>query len=129
MATGDETITLTSAVEKRVDFGPLGQVWERLITASYDADDDGPVTQALNINGILLKIVFDIPVTTTTGTTSQLLIKDNNDDTIFDSGELAEGSTYTFNLFEPLTGTIDVTYEPSAAAGSVETPTITLRGI
>ena len=32
-------------------------------------------------------------------------------------------------FFEPLTGEIDVTYEPSAAAGSVETPTITLRGI
>jgi hypothetical protein len=129
MATGDETITLTSSVDKRVEYPIDHPVWERLITASYDADDAGAVTHSEVINGILLKIIFTIPTTTTTGTTSQLLIKDNNDDTIFDSGELAEGSTYTFDVFEPLSGTIDITYEPSAAAGSAETPTVTLRGI
>jgi len=127
MATGDESATITTSLEQRGD--PKLPVWEHLITWSYDTDDTGAEVQAIELNGILLKIVFDVPATTTTGTTSQLLIKDNSDNTIFDSGELAEGSTYTFNLFEPLSGTVDVSYEPSAAAGSAETPTVLLRGI
>ncbi len=128
MATGDETGVLTSTVDKRQDFDR--PVWEHLITWSYDADDAGPVTVEVPINGVLLKIVFSVPVTTTTGTTSQLLIQDEGDNTIFDSGELAESATpYTFNLFEPLSGTIDFIYEPSAGAGSVETPTVRIRGI
>lgn len=127
MATGDESVTITSTVDNRDDYNM--PVWEHLITWTYDADDAGAETQAVNINGILLKVVFTIPATTATGTTSQLLIKDNADNTIFDSGELAENATYGFNLFEPLSGTIDVTYEPSAAAQSAETPTVTIRGI
>ena len=128
MGVDDQTITITTELDQRID--PLLPVWEHLITASYDTDDTGVATQAININGILLKVVISVPVTTATGTTSQVLIKDNNDVTIFDSGELAESATpYTFNLFEALSGSIDVSYEPSGAAGSAETPTITLRGI
>ncbi|KKN77698.1 hypothetical protein LCGC14_0358240 [marine sediment metagenome] len=128
MGVDDQTITITTELDQRID--PLLPVWEHLITASYDTDDTSVATQAININGILLKVVISVPVTTATGTTSQVLIKDNNDVTIFDSGELAESATpYTFNLFEALSGSIDVSYEPSGAAGSAETPTITLRGI
>ncbi len=128
MATGDETGVLTSFLDKRQEYNR--QIWEGLITWSYDADDAGPITVSVPINGILLKIVFSVPVTTTTGTTSQLLIKDDGDNTIFDSGELAESATpYTFSLYEALSGTVDFIYEPSAAAGSVETPTVRIRGI
>ena len=131
MATGDESVVLTSFVDRRkegdADSSP---VWELLITWSYDTDDTGAEVLAVNINGLLRKIVFTVPVTSTTGTTSQLLIKDNADNTIFDSGELAESATpYTFNVDEPLSGSIDVSYEPSAAAGSAETPTVSLRGV
>lgn len=129
MATGDESVVLTSSVDERVTESNSMPVWEHLITWSYDTDDEGAETLPIPINGLLRKIVFTIPATTTTGTTSQLLIKDNADNTIFDSGELAENATYTFNVDEPLSGTIDVSYEPSAAAGSTETPTVTLRGV
>ncbi len=128
--TGDESAVLTSSVERRNQEPNIKPVWEHVITWTYDTDDAGAETQAININGILLKVVIDIPVTTTTGTTSQVLIKDNGDHTIFDSGEQAENDTYVFSLYEPLSGTIDISIEPSAAAGTNgSTPVVTIRGI
>lgn len=130
--TGDESVVLTSSVERRNIEPNIKPVWEHVITWTYDSDDAGAETQAININGILLKVVIDIPATTTTGTTSQVLIKDNGDHTIFDSGEQAESDTvpYVFSVYEPLTGTIDVSIEPSDVAGtSGSTPVVTLRGI
>lgn len=129
-ATGDESATLTSFVERRNLEPNIKPVWEYVITWTYDSDDAGAETQSLNINGILLKVIVVIPVTTTTGTTSQVLIKDNGDHTIFDSGEQSEDATYVFSLYEPLSGTIDIVIEPSAAAGTTgSTPVVTIRGI
>jgi len=130
--TGNETSVLTSSVERRNQEPLIKPVWEHVITYTYDADDAGAVTQSIPINGILLKVIMTIPDTTTDNTTEQLLIKDNGDNTIFDSTELTEGEgvTYTFNLYEPLTGTIDIILEPSAASGdAVTTKVVTLRGI
>lgn len=128
-STGDESATITRQTDLRhnVNF----PVWDAIVTWTYDSDDAGAETQAVHINGILLKVIIDIPATTTTATTSQVLIKDDGDHTIFDSGEQAESDTvpYVFNLFEPVTGTIDIIYEPSTYAGSTETPVVTLRGI
>jgi len=131
-ATGDESSVLTSTVDRRVQEPANMPVWEHVITWTYDTDDAGAETQAVPINGILLKVVIDIPATTTTGTTSQVLIKDNGDHTIFDSGEQAESDTvpYMFSVYEPLSGTIDISIEPSAAAGtSGSSPVVTLRGM
>ncbi len=130
--TGNETSVLTSWVERRNQEPLIKPVWEHVITYTYDADDAGAVTQAFPVNGILIKVIMTIPDTTTDTTTEQLLIKDNGDNTIFDSGELTEGEgvTYTFNLFEPVTGTIDVIMEPSTFSGdAVTTKVVTLRGI
>ena len=130
MATGDEIVVLTSEVDGRMSDADRAPIWEKVITSSHDVDDEGPVTQALNLNGILQKIIVKIPATTTTGTTEQVTIKDNGDNTIFDSGEKAEDDTYFYNVHEPLSGTIDVTIEPSAAAGAGgQTITVTLRGV
>lgn len=131
-ATGNEDAVLTSSVERRNQEPLIKPVWEHVITWTYDADDAGAETQSININGILLKVIMTIPDTTTDTTTEQLLIKDNGDNTIFDSGELTEGEgvTYTFNLYEPVTGTIDIILEPSTFSGdAVTTKVVTLRGI
>lgn len=131
-ATGNEDAVLTSSVERRNQEPLIKPVWEHVITWTYDADDAGAETQSINVNGILIKVIMTIPDTTADTTTEQLLIKDNGDNTIFDSGELTEGEgvTYTFNLFEPITGTIDVILEPSAASqDAVTTKVVTLRGI
>ena len=131
MATGDESVVLTSLIDYRNVEPGIKPVWEALVTWTYDTDDAGLESLTIpELNGILLKIVISVPVTSRTGTTSQIIIKDSNDNTIFDSGEIAESATpYTFNLFEPLAGDIDISYEPSASATSAETPTALLRGI
>ncbi len=127
-----ETSVLTSWVERRNQEPLIKPVWEHVITYTYDADDAGAETYELPVNGILIKVIMTIPDTTADTTTEQLLIKDNGDNTIFDSGELTEGEgvTYTFNMFEPVTGTIDVIMQPSAASqDAVTTKVVTLRGI
>ena len=129
-ATGNEDAVLTSSVERRNQEPLIKPVWEHVITWTYDADDAGAETQELPVNGILLKVIMKLPLTTTTGTTEQLLILDNGDNTIFDSTEVGENATHTFNVYEPVTGTLDVILEPSAASGdAVTTKVITLRGI
>jgi len=129
-ATGDESATLTTSLDKRV-LNVNYPVWERVITWTYDSDDEGLETISIPLNGIVLKAILTLPDTVTDTTTSQLLIKDNGGNTIFDSGEQSEGEgvTYTFSLFEPLSGTIDLSIEPSAAYGSEESIVVTLRGI
>ena len=129
MSTGDESITLTSSVEKRNIEPNTGQVWERVVTATHDADDTGDVTQALNINGLLRRIVFKVP-SYTNSITGQLVIKDNGDNTIFDSGEKTKGATYIFSLDEPLSGTIDIVMGVSGVAGGTGADMVaTLRGV
>ena len=130
-STGDETIVLTSSVERR-NIEPLVKpVWEYVVTSTHDADDTGDVTQALNLNGLLRKVVFTVP-NFTNGITGQVQINDNGDNTIFDSGEKAKATTYTFSLDEPLSGTIDVVIGVSGATGGTADSNdmiVTLRGI
>jgi len=127
---GDESAVLTSSVERRQQEPLIKPVWEHVITWTYDLNDDGAETQSIPINGILLKVVIDIPAGD--WTEAQVIIKDNGDHTIFDSGEQLDSDTvpYAFSLFEPLSGTIDISFEPDAApGGTYEYPVVTLRGI
>ena len=104
-------------------------VWDVFTTASWDDSDANDLTQAVAINGIIQKIVFVTP-DATNSVTYQVVIKDNEDETIFDSGEQAEAATYTFSLHEPVTGTIDIVVGPSGALGATNPDaTVTLRGI
>lgn len=128
-ATGDETVVLTSSVERRNREPLIKPVWEHVITGTFDSDDTGDVTQAIPINGILLKVILTVP-NTTNASTGQVVIKDNGDNTIFDSGEQAETNTYTFNTYEPLTGMIDIVIGPSGAMGSTAGDiVVTIRGM
>ena len=122
---------LTSWVERRNQEPLIKPVWERVVTFTYASADIGTKTEALPINGILIKVIMELPVTNVGGTTEQLLILDNGDNTIFDSTEVAEENTHTFNVYEPLSGTIDLVLEPSAASTDVggTTKVVTLRGI
>jgi len=128
-ATGDETVVLTSSVEER-NLDPVSKpVWERVVTGTFDTDDTGDVTQALNINGIILKVILTVP-NTSSAPTGQVVIKDNGDNTIFDSGEQAENATYAFSIYEPVSGTIDVVIGPSGTTGTTTSDfVVTIRGI
>ena len=126
-ATGDETVALTRQTDNRKNSSY--PVWDALITATWDDDDTGDVTQAITINGIIQKVVFVTP-DATNAVTYQVQIQDNEDNVIFDSGEQAEAATYTFNLSEPVTGTIDIVIGPSGALGATNPDAVvTLRGI
>ena len=127
-----ETSVLTSWVERRNQEPLIKPVWERVVTFTYDVDDALAKTHTLPINGILLKVIMELPLTTAAGTTEQLLILDNGDNTIFDSTEVAENNTHVFDVYEPLTGLVDLILEPSAASEDVDdatTKVVTLRGI
>lgn len=129
MATGNETIVLTSSLDGRNTGPDTKPVWEEIITSIHDSDDTGDVTLARNLNGLLRKIVFKVP-SFTNSITGQVVIKDDGDNTIFDSGEQTKGATYTFNIDEPLSGSIDIVLGISGAAGgSGGDMIVTLRGV
>lgn len=123
----DEYITLNRRIDirKNVNY----PIWDVLITATYDADDTDDVTQALIINGIIQKVILHIPQFTNGSETAQVLIRDHEDRTIFDSGERADDDTYAFSLHEPITGTIDVVVGISGVTGNAVDIIVTLRGI
>ena len=132
MADGDQTIVLTSNTEAKVNQTPNQEVWEKVITATFDADDTTALSLALPFNGILRHISFAIPQTTASRT-KQLQINDNGDNTVFDTGALthvAGASTTTYAVDLPLSGTIDtvVTIEDTLGGTGVAM-VITLRGI
>ena len=128
-ADGDQSSTLTSWVSRRNQEPYIKPVWERVITGVFDSDDTTNVTETIPFNGILMKVILVAP-DGTNGITWQVEIKDNADVVVFDTGEKAEAATYTYNLFEPLSGTIDITYGPSGAIGATNPDVlIYLRGI
>jgi len=127
---GTQSISVTTNTTFATNQKRSEDVWDIVATSVHDATGDEAVTEAILFNGIIRHITITIPLTTTTGTTSQVLVKDNDDSTVFDSGELAENATHNFSVDLPLSGTIDVSVEPSAAAGAGgNTTTVALRGI
>jgi len=130
MADGDQTIVLNSKTKADQYRKRNEDVWEKVITSTFDTDDTTIASVAIPLNGILRHVTVAIPLTTTTGTTSQILIKDNGDNTVFDTGEIAENTTHNFVTDIALSGAVDVSVEPSAAAGTTgNITTITLRGV
>jgi len=117
MAAGDETVALTSDSRGTSYRKKHEDVWELVLTSTHDVDDTDDVTQAVNINGILRRIVFVIP-DSTSGCTGQLVIKDNSDNTIWDSGEKADDDTYDYHVDEYLSGEIDIVMGINKAAGT-----------
>ncbi len=127
---GTQSISVTTNTRFDINQKRTEEVWDIVATSIHDSAGDEAVTEAIPFNGIIRHITITIPDTTTDNTTSQILIKDNGDNTVFDSGELAEGATHNFSVDLPLSGTIDVSVEPSAAAGAGgNTTTVGLRGI
>lgn len=128
MAVG--AIALTSSYDRRQVDNDMWPVWEHVITGTWLNAQTGNLTQAIDINGILQEIIVSAGLNDA-DVTSQLQIKDNGNNVIFDTEELAESATpYKYNVSEPLSGTIDFVIGPSAdptASGVIIK--VTLRGI
>ncbi len=125
-ATGDETASITSSSNEPSRTSP---VWERVVTAVYDADDTGNVTTTVNLTGILLKVILDVP-DTTSAANAEVEILDSGSHKVFDSGDQAENDSYFYNTYEPFADSFNVVIGPDAAMGTGGgTITVTLRGI
>jgi hypothetical protein len=132
MADGDQTIVLTSDNRAKTNNTPNEEVWELVVTATFDADDTTALSLPIPLNGILRHITFAIPQTTTSRT-KQLQINDNGDNTVFDTGALvnvAGASTTNYDVDLPLSGTIDAVVTIAGTLGGTGVAmVITLRGI
>jgi len=128
MADGNQTIVLTSDTQSSINASPIMDVWEKVITATFDADDTTDVSITIPTNGRLTHVTLKVP-NTTNAITTQLKINDNGDNTIFDTGEVAENASYNYSLSEDLSGNIDVVIGVSGAVGATGSIIVaTLRG-
>lgn len=104
-------------------------VRQDIVTAVFGAADTEDATQTINYNGFIQKVIFTVPAFTNS-ITGQLQIKDNQGNTVFDTGEVAKGATYQYNLSEPLYGDISIVIGVSGAAGgSGGSMVAVLRGV
>ena len=104
-------------------------VWQRTIIFTFASGDTAEVKYALPMNGILQKIIVKCSGASGATVTATVAIDDNADNEIFTVASLAESTTYTYNVWEPLSGVIDVGILPSTDPLSAYTATVYLRGI
>ena len=125
------TAVLTTPTDRRSDDTDRYPVWERIITFTIDAGDgNAKLTQAVPVNGILQKIIVTSGTANSISGTFTLSIDDNGNNEIFTASGPAEEGTSTFNVTEPVTGSIDVGIDPNDDPGSGSwVITVTLRGI
>lgn len=120
----------TVKIDKRTDSSDRHPVWQETITFACVTDDIS-ATITIPIEGVLQKIIYKRPNTTNNDLTSTLTIADAGDNTIFTTGAgLAENTTSTYNVTEPLTGRCDILITFNEAVGVASaTFTVTLRGV
>ena len=125
------TAVLTSSVDRRNLEPHIKPTWEHVMTYTLTTSSGGDeIKVALPVNGILQKIIVKSGAAAGITGTLTLAIDDNGDNEIFTSAGPAEGATSTFNVWEPITGTIDIGVNPSDDPTSgTWTITVTLRGI
>lgn len=104
-------------------------VWERTITYTFASGDTTEVKYALPMNGILQKIIVKCSGATGAVVTTTVAIDDNGDNEIWTVAALAESTTYTYSVSEPIAGVMDIGVLPSTDPLSAYTVTVTLRGI
>ena len=124
MAIGTTVYTNTEKKNKAVE----KNVWERKIVYTF-ADNDTTITpQVIKLNGILQKIIAKVGTATDGGATCTVAILDDDDNSIFSAAALADATTHSFNLSEPISGEITVNVTPTDPGGAW-TITIYLRGV
>lgn len=104
-------------------------VWERTITFTFASGDTAEVKYALPMNGILQKIIAKCSGASGATVTATVAIDDNADNEIFTVASLAESTTYTYSVSEPIAGVMDIGVTPSTDPLSAYTVTVYLRGI
>ncbi len=113
--------------DRRSDTLDRFTTWERVTVFSLiSGDTTGAATIVLN--GLLQKIVVTLSDMASAEGTTDVSLTDNGDNTIFAVTNLAESSTHTYNVSEPLVREVNIILgftNPAAPA----TVTVTLRGV
>lgn len=117
----------TSALENRTFME--SPVWEQIVTFTFASGDTAEVKQAVPIAGILKKIIVKCSAASGAVVTATVAIDDNADNEIWSEASLAESTTYTYSVSEPIVGAMDVGATPSTDPLSAYTVTVYLRGI
>ncbi len=104
-------------------------VWERIATFTFASGDTAEVKQAIPVVGILQKIIVKCSGASGANPTATVAIDDNADNEIWIVAALAESTTYTYSVSEPLVGVMDVGVLPSTDPLSAYTVTVYLRGV
>ena len=113
--------------DRRSDTLERFTAWERVVTFSIiSGDTTGLAT--IPINGLLQKIIVTLPDMASAEGTTDVSLTDNGDNTIFSVTDLAESTTYTYSVSEPLVREVNVILGFTNPATSV-TVTVTLRGV
>lgn len=128
------TSSLATPTDSRLNDADRYPVWERIITYTIDANDgSAEVKQTVPVNGILLKIIAESGAAEGITGTFTLAIDDDGDNEIFTAATPVtpgNSATSTFNVNEPVNGTIDVGLDPNDdPTTGTWVITITLRGI
>jgi len=104
-------------------------VWERKITYTFASGDADEVKYELPMNGILQKIIVKCGPCTGAVVTTTVAIDDNYDNEVWTVAALAESTTYTYSVSEPIAGVMDIGVSPSTDPLSAFIVTVYLRGI
>lgn len=104
-------------------------VWTRKIVFTFVSGNIGVVTQPIDVNGILQKIIAVCSAPDGAAVTGRLQLDDAGGIPIFIVAALAEGSINQYSLSEPVAGTIALRLTPSTDPLSDYTVTVYLRGI
>lgn len=104
-------------------------VWERVLTFIFASGDSTEEKLAINLNGLLQKIIVKCSGASGASVTATVAVDDNGDNEIFTVAALAESTTYAYNVNEPLSESIDVGVLPSTDPLSAYTVMVTLRGV
>lgn len=104
-------------------------VWERKITYTFASGDTTEVKYALPMNGILQKIIVKCSGASGAVVTATVSIDDNYDNAVWTVASLAESTTYTYSVSEPIAGVMDIGVLPNTDPLSAYTVTVYLRGI
>lgn len=123
-AAGTITVTETPEVITRLN---RYTAWERVVTfAIISGDTTGAAT--VPINGLLQKIIITLSDMASAEGTTDVSLTDNGDVTFFSVSDLAESSTFSFSVYEPLVTEANVILGFTNPGSSV-TVTVTLRGV
>ena len=117
-----------TSLERRTDTFNRFPTWQKKVVFTI-VDDDTTGTAAIQMYGLLQKIIVVVSDFADAVVTPDVSLTDDNDITIWSVTTLAESTTYTYSVNEPLVREVNVVLafeDPGASGGTI---TVYLRGV